>query len=270
MKTLPLRLACSVLALIGAVLVGALAFGIPAGASSPAADGARSITAARAASVASLSDLERLKSGKLTPRLQRLSQPALLKASAVTQAAAAGLPNSGPGSLLRAADGKLIAYVRVSGPVAGASAAIENAGAKVVNTSKRYGVLTVAVSPGRLEALGKLSLVASVQEALAPMYSVSDCPSGAVVSEGDSQLQADTARSTDSVDGAGVTVGILSDSYDISQSPTDAATGVAAGELPGTGNTCAGQTTPVNVLQDDFTFSGADEGRAMLENVKSS
>jgi hypothetical protein len=69
MKTLSFRLVCSGLALVGALSVGVLAFGILAGASSPAAGGARFITAARATSVASLSDLERLKSGKLTPKL---------------------------------------------------------------------------------------------------------------------------------------------------------------------------------------------------------
>jgi hypothetical protein len=124
--------------------------------------------------------------------------------------------------------------------------------------------VTAAVSPGRLQALGKLPVVAAAWEVLAPMLSAA-CPTGDVVSEGDSQLDAALARSTYGVDGSGVTVGILSDSYDFLGG---ASTGVSAGELPGTGNTC-GYTTPVNVLQDDLSLSDSpnDEGRAMLEVV---
>jgi Calx-beta domain/Subtilase family len=264
MKKLTCRTAYSLPALVGAVLFGLVTFGVSAsaGTSSPSGDGRQPLFAPSAEASASLSNLALKKGGKLSSRLQQLSQPSLLTASAKTQAAAIGLPRSGPGSLLRATGGKqLLVYVRVSGSVASASAAIENAGAAIVNASKRYGVVSAAVSPNRLQALGKLSVVANAQEALAPMLSAA-CPTGDVVSEGDTQLAAASARSTFGVDGSGVTVGILSDSYDAFG---DAPTGVSAGELPGTGNPC-GRTTPVNVLEDD-TYSGIDEGRAMLEVV---
>lgn len=249
------------IALAGFVLLGVVGIGVPvsAGASSPSAQ-SRSALPAGAPSV--LSKLAFSKGGKLSPRLQLLAQPSSLKASAATQATIAGLPRSGPGSLLRAAGAKqLIVYARVSGSVASASEAIENAGATIVNSSARYGVLTVAVSPSHLQALGKLPGIASAWEALAPMYSAT-CPTG-VVSEGDSQLGAASARSTYAVDGSGVTVGILSDSFD---DLGGASTGVSAGELSGTGNPC-GYTTPLDVLAEDFTGTGLDEGRAMLEVV---
>jgi hypothetical protein len=253
--------------LAGTALLCVIGFGALAGAgiSSPSAGGGQPLLASRAE--ASLSNLALLKSGKLSPRLQQLSQPSVMKASATSQAETVGLSQSGPGSLLRAADGqRLIVYVRVSGSIAGASEAIENAGATIVNASARYGVITVAVAPSRLQALGKLSVVKSAQEVLAPVLAASTCPSGAVVSEGDTQLAAASARSTYGVDGSGVTVGILSDSFDaLSGDPLDASAGVLAGELPGTGNTCAGQTNPVNVLED--YAGGEDEGRAMLEVV---
>ena len=257
MKKLSGRSAYYLPAVACAVLVGLVTFGVPAGAgtSSPANAGE---------AFASLLHPALTKSGKLSPRLQQLSQPANLTASTNSQAAAVGLPSSGPGSLLRAAGGKqLLVYVRVSGSVASASAAIENAGATIVDASKRYGVMTVAVSPSRLQALEELTVVAGVREALAPMRAAA-CPSGNVVSEGDSQLAAASARSTYGVDGSGVTVGILSDSYD---ALVGASTGVSAGELPGLGNPCPGQSTPVSVLQDDITSSNTDEGRAMLEVV---
>ena len=77
---------------------------------------------------------------------------------------------------------------------------------------------------------------------------------GSVTSQGDKSLRADVARTTYSVTGAGVKVGILSDSYNrLGGAPA----GVASGDLPAEG---------VQVLLD-YTPSGADEGRAMAEIV---
>lgn len=263
MKKLSGRSAHNLPAVVGAVLFGIALFVVPAsaGTSSPSGGGRQPLFAQRAEASTSLSNLALTKSGKLSPRLQQLSQPSYLTASTNTQAAVSGLPSSGPGSLLRVAGGKqLIVYVRVSGSVASASAAIENAGATVLDTSGRYDVVTAAVDPNRLQALGRLPAVAGVSEALAPIRAAA-CPSGDVVSEGNTQLAADLAKSTYGVDGSGVTVGILSDSFD---ALLGASTGVSAGELPGAGNPC-GLTTPVNVLQEDLT--GTDEGRAMMEVV---
>lgn len=246
-------------ALIGAVLLVVVTFGISASAgASPLAGGGSLPSSTVGGASASLSNLALTKGGKLSSRLLRLSKSPVSTASLKAQAAAVGLPQSGPGSLIRAAGGKqVLVYVRASGSVANASSALENAGAKVVHVSKRYGVVTAAVSPNRLQTIAKLSAVAGAQEALAPMLSVGRT---GVVSEGDSQLGANTARSTYGVDGSGVTVGILSDSYDFLGG---ASTGVLACELPGASNPC-GDTTPVNVLEDD---GSSDEGRAMLEIV---
>ena len=239
MRNRPRRSAYHLPALAGVVLLGVATVGISASASSmaasPAGDGRQPLFAPRAEASVSRSNLALMKRGKLSPRLQQLSQPADSTASARTQAAAVGLPASGPGSLLRVPGGKqLIVYVRVSGSVASAREAIENAGATIVNTSGRYGVVTAAVDPSRLQALGKLPVVASAWEALAPMEAAA-CPSGPIVSQGDTQLNAASARSISGVDGSGVTIGILSDSYN---NLGGAATGVSAGELPGVGNPC--------------------------------
>ena len=85
---------------------------------------------------------------------------------------------------------------------------------------------------------------------------------GSVTSQGDSAQRSDDARTKFSVDGSGITVGVLSDSYD---DLSGASGGVTSGDLPGTGNP-NGYTTPVNVL-DDLGSSGTDEGRAMLEII---
>ena len=86
---------------------------------------------------------------------------------------------------------------------------------------------------------------------------------GAETTEGDAVMNTDTARSTYSVNGAGIRIGVISDSFDGAGTTPTAATQVSNGDLPGTGNP-NGHTTDVTVVKDD---SGTDEGRAMLEIV---
>ena len=86
-------------------------------------------------------------------------------------------------------------------------------------------------------------------------------------SEGDTQLAAAEARADFGVDGRGVTVGILSDSFDTDPSaPTRAATDVASGDLPGAANPC-GYTDPFSVLDDSLVTEATDEGRGMAQVV---
>ena len=82
---------------------------------------------------------------------------------------------------------------------------------------------------------------------------------GAVDSQADVAMRADASRLAFGVDGSGVAVGTLSDSYDCSGStPTSAAGDVASGDLP------AG----VTVLQELATCPGGiDEGRAMMQLI---
>ena len=68
------------------------------------------------------------------------------------------------------------------------------------------------------------------------------------------------------VDGSGITVGVLSDSYDSELTPTVAADDVATGDLPGIGNPL-GNSQPVVVLQDSARPRDKDEGRGMLQIV---
>ena len=78
---------------------------------------------------------------------------------------------------------------------------------------------------------------------------------GSVTSQGDVAMRSDLARATFGVDGSGVMVGTLSDSYDCTGG---AASDVTGGDLP----------SGVVVLQEltDCT-SGTDEGRAMMQIV---
>jgi hypothetical protein len=83
---------------------------------------------------------------------------------------------------------------------------------------------------------------------------------GFIDSQGDAALRADIARSSYLVDGSGVTVGVISDSFD---TLGGAAADIASGDLPAAG---------VTVLNGESTYCGTlifciDEARAMLQII---
>jgi hypothetical protein len=107
-----------------------------------------------------------------------------------------------------------------------------------------------------IAAISSLEGVASLQSArmARPMTNV-----GLVTSQGDVVMRANTARTNFGVDGTGVRVGVLSDSYNCLGG---AASDIASNDLPSGG---------VNVIEDlsvsDCFSDGTDEGRAMLQIV---
>lgn len=100
--------------------------------------------------------------------------------------------------------------------------------------------------------LNNLKNVASLRFAK-PSYKP-QTQTGLVTSEGDKAMRSDIARQTFKVTGAGIKVGVLSDSYN---ALGGAANGVASGDLP------AG----VQVLEDVLGDDAIDEGRAMAEII---
>ena len=112
------------------------------------------------------------------------------------------------------------------------------------------GLLPVAA----LEALEGLPNLALAQPAMA-IGNTAENP-GEVVSQDVAALQADVARHLFGVDGSGVTIGILSDSFATAEDPlTTFEDDIAAGELP-----------DVEILQDS-SVPARDEGRAMAQLI---
>ena len=100
-----------------------------------------------------------------------------------------------------------------------------------------------------IKSLESLESLKSVRPAIARTRT------GSVTSQGDVGMRSDQARTVLGVDGTGVIVGVLSDSFDCLGG---AAAGVASGDLP------AG----FNVVQEISDCAGAtDEGRAMMELI---
>ena len=131
-------------------------------------------------------------------------------------------------NLHRDAQGRLLVEVRSNSFLETDLAALRNAGAEIIDVSERYGMISAYMDAANLSALENIAAVQSVQEALAPITAgggisplpgktdalapASTCPQGTAVSEGDVQLRANLARSTYTLDGTGVNVGVLSDS----------------------------------------------------------
>ncbi len=212
-------------------------------------------------------------SPKLTSRLQQLGTPAVRRSSARAQAQRLSLPAEGPGSLVRAGAG-VVVTARVSSTSRSAQQALRQAGATISSVSDQYQTITFAVAPSDLAAVAAVPAVRSVIPELHPMtLGLGDatnsvtCDWGSVHSEGDTQLQAAAARSAFGVDGTGVKVGIISDSFNVAAGAATSWSGdVATGDLPGPGSPC-GFTTPVQDLLDAAPGGGADEGRAMAQVV---
>ncbi len=202
-------------------------------------------------------------SGALSPRLLKLASGPLRNASPARQARAIGLA---PDRLAHAGR-RLLVDVRFGGNALAARGALRDAGGRVLAVSSRYQTVTVAVAAARLREVAAVGGVASVTPVLAPILAAT-CPSGAVVSEGDEQLRAREAREgPPEPDGSGVTVGILSDSFEqATEAATHAEEDVDSADLPGD-NECENKTPVGQIGGPDEEGGPTDEGRAMAQIV---
>lgn len=85
---------------------------------------------------------------------------------------------------------------------------------------------------------------------------------GKVTTQGDRAIKANLARELFGINGKGIKIGIISDSFGADKSGV--AADIASGDLPGAGNP-DGFTKPVQILQD--YRGGDDEGRAMAQII---
>ncbi|MCS5495917.1 S8 family serine peptidase [Cnuibacter physcomitrellae] len=157
---------------------------------------------------------------------------------------------------------------------------------EIARTARSAPEVFVSVAPSRFDDLAAIPGVVEVSPALSGVTSdtpalggpAADAPDVAataapscrsIPSDVDSALGNAGVREKFGVDGTGVVVGILSDSFaGAPHALTTPAQDVAAGALPGPGNPC-GYETAVRVLVDDTTGQGSDEGRAMAQIIHS-
>lgn len=202
---------------------------------------------------------------------------------------AAGLPAEGPGSLAVDGSGRVIVELRFESFEAQQAAipAIQSL-VDVRSVGVSAPAVSVYATPDLFDDAAALPGVVSLDPGLISKHASSaTLPtqlSAALAFSGDPDLTGTSCRSTpvntaaplgvDTVqaqyglDGTGLAVGIISDSYDLGgdKVATDAAQDVLAGALPGPGNPC-GYTTPVGPILEKNATMFTDEGRAMAQVV---
>ena len=159
-----------------------------------------------------------------------------------------------------------------SSPLSQVRDGIIAAGGTVVaeNSTYRHGVLSVFVPVNKLAELARLRGVLSMSMGRRPIKNI-----GATTSGGVFVMHVGTLN-IQGFDGSGITVGVLSDSYDTAPNDLNgdpltihAAEDIASGDLPGPGN--PNNPNPVLVLEEYHPGptdpAGNDEGRAMLQII---
>jgi len=183
-------------------------------------------------------------SGKINPALTALyAEHAVHTVHAAQQS---GVPFASSNRLARVVNERVVIDAVADADVLALKAALSALGMQNVAVFGRVisGQLPISAIPA-------LDAIASLRFA---QPAVSARRVGLVTSQGDPAVRADIARSTFGVSGAGVQVGVLSDSFDCQ--------GGAAGDVT------SGDLSAVQVIQEDpGCGSGTDEGRAMLQIV---
>ncbi len=184
--------------------------------------------------------------GKLNGDLQRLqeeSQPQLRRFAA---------PVASPGGLEIFKVPTVNGYVVIDAIAKKSSKKLlKDLKAKGLINGSAYGRVVSGMMP--VDKLGSLNSVSSL---LSASPALSKANAGLVTSQGDESLGSDLVRSMYGIDGSGVKVGTLSDSYDCAGTGGGAAADVASDDLP----------TGIDVLLD-IGGGCIDEGRAMMQLI---
>lgn len=155
-------------------------------------------------------------------------------------------------------EGKVRINIRTNAPVTqDLLQKIQAYGAKVLIALPDYQAIQVLAPLDQIESLASLSEVRSIRPYLKPTTGA-----GLVRSEGDIAQGAGLARATYKVNGTGVKVGVLSDSYNYLGG---AATDITNDDLPSQGVTLAGSGDLNGLLAR--LVDASDEGRAMLQII---
>ena len=138
---------------------------------------------------------------------------------------------------------------------------LTNLGMQVTASSADYGIVEGWVPPAELPTIAQLPQTMSGSPIEVPIPSTIgsgfQAYQGEAYNESETSLSADAARSQFGLTGAGVTVGVLSDS--VNEHDGGLSESYSTGDL--------NPANPVTVIQDDPFGNGTDEGRAMLENI---
>ncbi len=173
-------------------------------------------------------------------------------------------------SIMSDADGRVLVTIYLDGKVAPTTltAQLSNLDLEIeaVETRWRAGVISASLPISQAAAVAQLPGVRSVTLAHRPIRRVGRVTAESSVVEHAREVNTPGTVTAQGILGRGISVGIISDSYDQASGVSRASAGVASGDLPGPANP-DGYSQPVVVLSDDSSSGVADEGRGMAEIV---
>lgn len=258
---------------VSAVLTGALVTTLWAGTAASAAPGPDD-------------DASDTLSGRLlqVTQLGLSDDPAEASRQIDEQSLTLGTVNGGPASLQVSSDGIAVTIFYTAPPTDVDLTAIRELGT-VDDVAAKYLVVDATIPAAALATVAALPNIAYVVENIAPTTSGvsrdvvgtrAETTSAARSTDSCRTIEANLAeplnvpfaREVYDVDGTGVKIGIISDSYATRTDPVSTPEqDIAAGLLPGAGNPC-GHAQPVQVVKESRQAAG-DEGRAMAQLVHS-
>jgi hypothetical protein len=152
-------------------------------------------------------------------------------------------------------------YLKGDIRVATVTRVLQQLGVTVSATSSfGNGVIAAYVPLARVAEIAQMGGVRSLVPVYSPVVRIGKVTSQAVSAQNVTPVQ------QSGILGAGIKVGVLSDSFSAVTTPVSAQDDVKSGDLPGVANPF-GYTTPVTVLEDDLSRNNTDEGRAMLQLI---
>ncbi|MEO5682676.1 MAG: S8 family serine peptidase [Chitinophagaceae bacterium] len=213
-------------------------------------------------------------SSRISPELQKLYDNTTGARKVAPPGLAPAIPNNALNKYLQLKGNMVLADITVKENMAAAKVALQQLGVQITGVYGR--VISALVPITVLPQLGAINTIQYARPSFRPMHQsatasfTQQCGTGfygkkpvRVISQGDTAQRSYIAREKYKVNGKGVKVGILSDSYDNLGS---AAIAVLEGELPGRDNPFKFDKR-VEVLEDLNDGTGTDEGRAMAEIV---
>jgi hypothetical protein len=173
-------------------------------------------------------------------------------------------------SIMSDVSGRVVVNIYLNGstPTAEVTAKLVDLGLEImaVDSHWRSGVISAWLPISQAIPVANLAGVLSVMLAPRPVRYLGVVTAESSVVEHALEVNTPGVLSPQGILGRGISVGLVSDSYDGAAATPRASVGVASGDLPGPGNP-DGYTQPVVVLSDDTSSQASDEGRAMAEIV---
>jgi hypothetical protein len=173
-------------------------------------------------------------------------------------------------SIMSDASGRVVVNIYLDGKISAADLAAKliDLGLEIVAVENhwRSGVISAWLPIAQAIPVANLAGVQSVMLAPRPVRYVGVVTAESSVVEHAAEVNTPGLFSAQGILGRGISVGIVSDSFDTAPGVPRASVGIAAGDLPGPSNP-DGYTQPIVVLNDDSSAGVTDEGRGIAEIV---